>query len=274
MVKKSLNGWCKHPLRQVTHSTEDYMETVRTCQICNTALRYQKKFCSPECLAKSLKKISICELCSKEYNPIRKGSRFCSLVCFNANRVKSKHQNQEPDPIPGARFIPLTQGKFAIVDESKYEELSKINWCAVKVKSETRGTIYYAKSIEEYMHRYILKPRYGMEVDHIDNTLDNRLINLRVVHRSKNQMNRFSSVRVGRTSIYKGVSKSKLSKKWVVSVMSDGGTHHVGYFEDEIEAAKAYDSMARVYQGSYARLNFPNIDVGERSAISGKVRES
>ncbi len=29
----------------------------------------------------------------------------------------------EPPPVTGARWIPLTQGRFALVDESDYDEL-------------------------------------------------------------------------------------------------------------------------------------------------------
>jgi hypothetical protein len=31
---------------------------------------------------------------------------------------------------------------------------------------------------------------------------------------------------------------------------------HLGYFEQEVEAAKAYDEAARKYHGTFAALNF------------------
>lgn len=39
-------------------------------------------------------------------------------------------------------------------------------------------------------------------------------------------------------------------------IMVDRKAKHIGYYDDEIEAAKAYDSVAQELFGDYARLNF------------------
>jgi hypothetical protein len=58
-------------------------------------------------------------------------------------------------------------------------------------------------------------------------------------------------------SKYRGVSWSKSNKKWQAQIYFDGKKHHLGYFEDEEEAARAYDRAARVQHGEKAQLNFP-----------------
>jgi hypothetical protein len=238
----------------------------RFCKFCKKPiLKHGTVYCSPQCVAEGLKSEQInCKNCGTKFRPPRKAAQFCSLNCFNEDRIKKARLTPEPPPVSGARWIPLTQGKFALVDDDDYLILSRFNWCSVKVRSNERGQIFYAKrtDIDEYMQRSILNPPDGMEVDHLGNTLDNRRSQLRVVNKSQNQMNRYSNTG---SSIYKGVYKIKGVEKYAARVDASGRKHHLGRFDNEIEAAKAYDAAARVYQGSQARLNFPN--PGERSAL-------
>jgi hypothetical protein len=40
-------------------------------------------------------------------------------------------------------------------------------------------------------------------------------------------------------------------------VISNKKTKHLGYFNEEIEAAKCYDQYAKEHYGEFAKLNFP-----------------
>ena len=78
--------------------------------------------------------------------------------------------------------IPLTKGKFAIVDDEKFDVLSKIKW--------SMSHEYAANYKLGYMHRYLTKAPKGKVVDHINgNTLDNRIKNLRICTVSENARN-------------------------------------------------------------------------------------
>jgi hypothetical protein len=64
-------------------------------------------------------------------------------------------------------------------------------------------------------------------------------------------------VRQDRISKYRGVSWYKSRKKWQARIQYDGKQRHIGHFEDEEQAARAYDKAARAHKGEKARLNFP-----------------
>lgn len=57
-------------------------------------------------------------------------------------------------------------------------------------------------------------------------------------------------------SRYKGVDWAKDMKRWRVRILVNGKRIYLGSFDDEIEAAKAYDIAAKEYHGEYASLNF------------------
>jgi len=159
------------------------------------------------------------------------------------------------------RRIPLTQGKYAIVDPEDFERLNKHKWHAVK-QSNTFYAIRCAgpakKTTYIRMHREIIHPPDHLVVDHINhNGLDNRKANIRPATRSQNNFNRLIIKRKGASSKYKGVSWRKRRKRWRARIHVYGEYKFLGYFKEEIHAAKAYDKAAKKYHGEFASLNFP-----------------
>jgi len=153
------------------------------------------------------------------------------------------------------RRIALTRGKFAIVDPEDYYQLAKFNWY-----TNFDGTTVYASRKDRrknvMMHRLIMAAPDHLFVDHIDhNGLNNRRSNLRLCSRAQNNCNTVS--RKGVTSKYKGVFYNRARKKWFASIQHNKTKHQLGYFTDEIAAAKAYDKKAVELHGEFACLNFP-----------------
>jgi len=151
--------------------------------------------------------------------------------------------------------IPLTQGKFAIVDDKNYEWLNQWKWYALKV-----GNTYYAaryggggheNPIVILMHRQILGLRKGdnNQTDHRNhNGLDNHKVNLRLCNCSQNAANR--KYRTNKSG-YKGVYYSKKMEKWYVQIRHK----HIGFYDNKINAARAYDKKAKELFGEFANTN-------------------
>ncbi len=172
-------------------------------------------------------------------------------------------RNYRPKPAPTAlatageeiRQIPLTRGKFAIVDAADFEWLSQYRWSCRGGGNPYAARFHKGKVI--WMHREIMQTPPDKVCDHIDTIgLNNRRTNLRNCDRRDNVHNLSKSNRG--SSCFKGVFWDKRLKKWCAKICCDNQVHRLGYFDAEIDAARAYDQKARELFGPFAYLNFPD----------------
>lgn len=158
------------------------------------------------------------------------------------------------------RRIKLTRGKNAIVDVEDFERLNQYKWHCTHYGYAKRAvpnrTGKGRRQVAVYMHKMVCPAPDGMIVDHINrNSLDNRKVNLRAATQRQNVWNRKFNRKRGK-SRYNGIRWDKNREKWQVRLTINGRRESFGYYADEIEAAKAYDRVAKKYRGEYAFLNF------------------
>jgi hypothetical protein len=145
--------------------------------------------------------------------------------------------------------------RYVMVDAEDYPKLAKYNWLLAR----NRGNKCYAICFENreilHMHRMIMDAPKGMLVDHRDrNGLNNTKRNLRLATHSQNCCNRIHPG--NRSSQYRGVGRYKDKRKYRASICVKGKKTHLGYFESEEDAARAYDKAAKELHGEFAVLNF------------------
>jgi HNH endonuclease len=159
-----------------------------------------------------------------------------------------------------SRLIPLTRGQHTIVDDEDFDWLTQWKWQA-KWNTCTRSfyavhSIKTGKGVTKFaMHRIIMEPLKGFEVDHVNNnTLDNRRKNLRICTKGENQRNRRGPT-LKNGSGFLGVSWNKEKRKWVAQIRVDHCSHYLGCFDSKEEAARIRDAAAKKLHGKFARLN-------------------
>lgn len=148
------------------------------------------------------------------------------------------------------KLIPLTKGKFAIVDDEDYDAMSRFKWHF----SEAGG--YARRNSREkniLMHRQILEVPDGKHTDHRNGDgLDNRRSNLRICNRSENLRNR--KLNCNNTSGAKGV-RFIGTRGWEARIQVEKRPYLIGLYETKAEAVVAYDVASRFLHGEFGRPN-------------------
>lgn len=160
--------------------------------------------------------------------------------------------------------IPLGGGKGLAVDisDQDFPLVGHLPWHPHK----GTNTWYAATNMEIdgkrttiLMHRLIkatcLDDAPSLRVDHIDgNGLNNVRSNLRLATAGQNAMN--SGKRPGSSSQHKGVYWHPKSGKWMAQIKVNRKAKHLGLFQTEEEAARAWDQAALAAWGEFTQLNF------------------
>jgi len=139
-----------------------------------------------------------------------------------------------------------------IVDEEIYYDLIKFSWNM----NNNNYVIGYINKKNTRLHRYIMNYTGEHYIDHINgNRLDNRKCNLRIATSAQNSMNKSSGKNT--SSKYIGVSFDKIKQKWGVYIKRK----RIGYFDNEIDAAKSRDIATKEHFGEHGKLNFQDVIV-------------
>ncbi len=155
--------------------------------------------------------------------------------------------------------VPLSNGAIALVDDCDYELVMTKKWYLLKGHNTLYAHTFNSTDHKEsvYLHRFILNPSLGIQVDHIDgNGLNCTRINMRLCSNTQNHQNERKRKC---NNPHKGVTRDKYSRGWGVSITINGRIIFLGTFYNPYAAALAYDKAARQYFGEFAQPNFPDI---------------
>jgi len=149
--------------------------------------------------------------------------------------------------------IPLTKGKFAIVDDEDYPYLNRFSWhWDIDIVATTFHDLD-GKDKHVPMYRFLITTnpvnfiffKNGNKLDHRKQNLGEQNRNLNVHRRIKYK---------NCSSKYKGVSKMKAGG-YMAYINTKKIRLYIGYFVDEKEAALAYNRKAKKYYGNLAYQN-------------------
>lgn len=162
--------------------------------------------------------------------------------------------------------IKITNRNFkALVDDCDLELISQFKWRFSAGFIVTTNLIN-GKRIS--MHHLIMG-RSKLQIDHINRKpWDNRRNNLRFATPVQNCANRGPIN--GRK--FKGVSKCKKTGKFKTAIRTGSKGWHLGYFEDEQEAAFAYNIASEHLFGEFSYQNNVDITPLKQEIIIEKIK--
>lgn len=157
----------------------------------------------------------------------------------------------------------LVNGHDVLIDEEDFEIANFGKSLGVSKDGRVRLVKCSGTNL---LHRLIMRARPGQIIDHINgNPLDNRKKNLRFCTHSENMRNRgpekISINKKKHRHGFKGIiknNKKNLKNPWIALIQVNGKQTYSKYFKTPEEAARAYDELAKIHHGKFARLNFPD----------------
>ena len=159
------------------------------------------------------------------------------------------------------------KGESFLIDDEDYDLVKDITWGTCV--GYFRGWCKERKKVIK-IHRLIMgvwESGYP-QIDHINrDKSDNRKCNLRFCTPSENSRNRNSRGKSKHVGVHIHYRKNKYTKKngdvvnYPIKILFQARIFHnskrinLGYFEKEIDAAKAYNEAAKKYHGEFVNLN-------------------
>jgi hypothetical protein len=163
--------------------------------------------------------------------------------------METSKQFQEWVEVPGfnGRYfvsrsgeVKSVYGKKERIRKSSYGDNGYVN---IHLNGGDNGRVYFK------VHRLVMLCFYGssdLHVDHINGIKDdNRLENLRYCTVRENQSFDNKRMKKPKYSKYIGVTKDVRRNKWVSKIVIDGKTVHIGTFDNELDAANAYQNKLK-----------------------------
>lgn len=142
--------------------------------------------------------------------------------------------------------IPLTQGRFAIIDDEDFERVSCRKW------SYHHGGYAVGGRPQVRLHRFITNCPKGKEVDHVNrDKLDNRKSNLRICTRMQNSWN-YTLPDTLKRGLPRGVYYRAVRDAYVVRIKVGGVRMFIGYFKNLEDATKAAKDAYLKYHGEFS----------------------
>lgn len=169
-------------------------------------------------------------------------------------------------PKNGEYYLPLSRGKVTRVDQDIYE---KFKWKRLSAmisgnqkhlpEQEKRyyAQVYFEGYKKKLLHRYLLDAPEDMFVDHINgDPLDNRRCNLRCCNNLQNSQNCMPKKKTAKIhSRFKGVGWRHHIARWGARIKFKGRNVYLGDYDNEEDAAIAYDVGAQILHGEFACTN-------------------
>jgi len=136
--------------------------------------------------------------------------------------------------------IPLQNGEFVLVDDEDFDRVNEHIWSVVGTGTEN---VHIKNRRAGYLNRFILEiSDKNLKITKKDGNpfnfqKENLVIKRQLeITRTRKKTNKKTS------SKYKGVCFDKSKNKWLSKIKVNGKSYYLGRFEDENEAAKAYNN--------------------------------
>ena len=176
-----------------------------------------------------------------------KAGKTKSCGCYQLDKVTTHGMSKHP-------FYRLYDGMKQRCYNPNHKGYSNYGGRGITVCNEWR------ESFESFYEDMFSTYSDNVELDRIDTDGNYCKGNCRWVTRQQNAMN--TRGKQNSTSRYKGVCWVSSQKMWMAQIMKDGKQMFLGYFEDEVGAANAYNTSASTLFGEYAHLNKINDELG------------